>query len=328
MLNHGWVYRDEILLKDAGLTILDYYCQNYHHSSRQEWSDRLTRGQITLDNQRATTNQILRHNQCLAYHRPPWEEPDVPLDYGILHQDTDFLIISKPSGLPVLPGGQFLENTLLYHLRQHFPNAPPVPIHRLGRGTSGLMIMGRSPHGRKQLSQQLRQHRIKKIYRALIPAGDYPDHLTICEKIGRIPHPLLGTIHAATPTGKFAQSTMRVIQRSADTSIVEMDILTGRPHQIRIHLAAIGYPLVGDPLYGVGGQPIMPDNPAETALPGDCGYYLHAHTLKFCHPRTQAKLTFQAVAPAILQTSHAAERANLSSISGNTQNRTKGCRLG
>ena len=292
MLNQGWIYYDRVKPKHAGLTVWDFYAQNYRHSSREEWGDRLKAQRIFVDGVAATAEQILKKNQHLEYHREPWDEPDAPLDYEILHQENDFLIIHKPSGLPVLPGGFFLENTLLHQLRHHFPNETPIPIHRLGRGTSGLMILARSPLAKKNLSQQLREHKITKVYRALIPAGDYPDHLTIKTSIGKVPHPILGTIHAAHPDGKFSQSEMTVIRRSPKNSIIEMDILTGRPHQIRIHVASIGYPLVGDPLYDSTGQPIIADNPQESSLPGDCGYHLHAHHLEFLHPATNKKLSF------------------------------------
>jgi 23S rRNA pseudouridine1911/1915/1917 synthase len=115
----------------------------------------------------------------------------------------------------------------------------------------------------------------------------------VTQAIGKIPHPTLGYIYGATPTGLFAHSECQVLQRNAETTLLEVTILTGRPHQIRIHLAAVGHPLVGDPLYGVGGTPLQlnpdPLNSDQTdkpVVPGDCGYYLHAYHLTFTHPKT------------------------------------------
>ncbi|WP_024545511.1 RluA family pseudouridine synthase [Picosynechococcus sp. NKBG15041c] len=292
MLNQGWVYRDRVKPAWAGLSVLDFYAQNYRHSTRPEWAARIDKQQIFVDGKPALWGQILAANQTLEYHREPWEEPDVPLNFSILHQDPHFWIIEKPAGLPVMPAGNFLENTLLGQLKTQFPQENLAPIHRLGRGTSGLMILGRSPLGKQHLTQQLREHQITKIYRALIPAGDYPDQVTIKTPIGKVAHLTLGTIFVAKADGLFAHSEMQVLQRFNDLSLVQVQIFTGRPHQIRIHMAAIGYPLVGDPLYLPGGLPKVANGDQRTALPGDCGYFLNAHYLQFMHPSGQQVVEF------------------------------------
>jgi 23S rRNA pseudouridine1911/1915/1917 synthase len=298
LLNQGWTYREQVDRSGAGLTLLAYYSQRYPHSSPEEWQDRISAGQVLLDDRPAAPNTILRPGQRLTYQRPPWEEPEVPLSFEVLYEDLDLLIVAKPSGLPVLPGGGFLEHTLLRQLQRQYPAdqypadqyladqypGTPVPIHRLGRGTSGLMLMARSPLAKSHLSQQMRDRQIQKTYRALVGRG-FPDRLIVTDAIGKVPHPVLGYIYAATPDGQFAQSECRVLRRNGDTTLLEVTILTGRPHQIRIHLAAAGYPLLGDPLYGVGGLPYQPEA-EKVAVPGDCGYYLHAYHLGFHHPRT------------------------------------------
>ncbi|MBW4487874.1 MAG: RluA family pseudouridine synthase [Trichocoleus desertorum ATA4-8-CV12] len=294
-MNRGWVYREQVTRAKAGLTVLQYYTQHYRHSTPAEWQERISAGQVLLDGKPVEANTQLQTGQSLTYHRPPWSEPEVPLDFEVLHEDADLLVIAKPSGLPVLPGGGFLEHTLLWQLQQRYPQTEPVPIHRLGRGTSGLMLIARSPLARANLSQQMRDRQIYKVYRALIGAAPtLENQFTITQPIGKIPHPVLGYIYGASSNGLFAHSEGCVIQRKTTTTLLEVTIQTGRPHQIRIHLAAIGYPLVGDPLYGVGGLPALP--PAITTeklpVPGDCGYYLHAYQLAFTHPKTQQLVSF------------------------------------
>ncbi|MEM9771734.1 MAG: RluA family pseudouridine synthase [Cyanobacteria bacterium P01_D01_bin.73] len=296
-LNSGWVYRDRIAPKDAGQTVLDFYARRYRHSSVETWRDRLESEQIYLGNgkgkQPATADQVLETGQALEYHRPPWQEPAVPLDIQILYEDADLLVVSKPSGLPVMPAGGFLEHTLLRQLqRQYAGDVPPVPIHRLGRGTSGLMLLARSPLAKSQLTQQMRDRRLEKIYWAIATGLPPKGQFTISTPIGKLPHPTLGTLYGAVPdsaansTGKFAHSICRVVSRdtSQQQSLIEVKILTGRPHQIRIHLAAAGFPLASDPLYQIGGIPILNAQPPHP-LPGDCGYSLHARRLTFRHPR-------------------------------------------
>jgi 23S rRNA pseudouridine1911/1915/1917 synthase len=298
MVNQGWVYREQVERNHAGLSLLAYYSQRYRHSSEAEWQARIEQGQILVNAQPAWVDTRLELGQELTYDRPPWQEPAVPLGWENIYADPDLRIVAKPAGLPVLPGGGFLQHTLLWQLQQQYPQETPVPIHRLGRGTSGLMILAVSDLAKSNLSQQMRDHRIRKTYRALVGVTQLPDQFTINQPIGKIPHPQLGYIYGACPEGKFAWSECQVLKRYPQTTLIEVRILTGRPHQIRIHLASIGYPLVGDPLYLCGGKPqSTPSSTAKLTVPGDCGYHLHAHRLAFFHPRTQEPLEFISPAP-------------------------------
>ncbi|HCF27997.1 MAG TPA: RNA pseudouridine synthase [Cyanobacteria bacterium UBA11049] len=301
-MNQGWLYREQVKRVDAGVSVLDYYARRYRHSSREEWQERITSGQVLLNGCRVTVDTCLQPGQWLTYERPPWEEPDVPLSFDVLHEDVDLLIVAKPAGLPVLPGGGFLEHTLLRQLQRRYPQDTPVPIHRLGRGTSGLMLMARSPLARAKLSEQMRDRHIRKTYRALVGAGTMPDRFTITHPIGKIPHPVLDYVYGATPDGLFAHSECQVLKRSPSTTLLDVTILTGRPHQIRIHLAVAGYPLVGDPLYQVGGIPRIQSTveAGKLPVPGDCGYHLHAHRLSFCHPGTGQPMNVICPAPEAL----------------------------
>ncbi|TAD76433.1 MAG: RNA pseudouridine synthase [Oscillatoriales cyanobacterium] len=303
-MNSGWIYRDRIDRTSEGQTALAYYSQRYPHSSEEEWRDRLVAGQILCDGAPVDPAWVLRRGQQLAYHRPPWVEPAVPLNFAVHYEDAAVLVVEKPSGLPVMPAGGFLRHTLLGQLQHRYPQETPVPIHRLGRGTSGLVLLARSTRARSALTQQMRDRQLHKVYLALASGGHAPDRFTIEQPIGKLAHPTLGYLYAATDDGAFARSDCRVLRRSGDRMLIEVTILTGRPHQIRIHLAAAGFPLLGDPLYGLGGVPravidselINPEstNPESTnpersgrsALPGDCGYWLHAQTLGFHHPLT------------------------------------------
>ena len=288
-MNSGWTYQEQVNSSAHGWTVLDYYTRRYRHSSCLEWQQRIETGQVLLDGIVTTATTSLRSGQWLTYDRPPWQEPDVPLAFEVIYEDQDLMVVAKPSGLPVLPGGGFLEHTLLWQLQQRYPQETPIPIHRLGRGTSGLLLLARSPTARAHLSQQMRDHQIQKIYRTLVQGTGMADRFTIAEPIGKIPHPLLGYVYAAHAQGAAAYSKCWVRRRDSETTLLEVSILTGRPHQIRIHLAAAGYPLVGDPLYAEGGVPItsMPSDNGEVPVPGDCGYHLHAMRLSLTHPNGQ-----------------------------------------
>jgi 23S rRNA pseudouridine1911/1915/1917 synthase len=292
-MNRGWIYRDRISPTAAGQTVLDYYCQRYPHSSRQQWHDRLQAGQIWLGDRIAAPETVIEVGQILSYHRPPWQEPDVPIDFEILYDDANLLAVNKPSGLPVLPGGNFLDHTLLHQLRLRYPDLTPCPLHRLGRGTSGLLLRARTKEARSHLSRQLRERTLQKIYRARIGVCDLPPYFSIRRAIGKRPHPIMGYIYGVTAQGKPAVSEVRVLRRESDSTLIEIKIATGRPHQIRIHLAAIGYPLLGDPLYLAGGEINYDRHPEsqEIPVPSDLGYALHSYSLSFIHPRDRQAMT-------------------------------------
>jgi 23S rRNA pseudouridine1911/1915/1917 synthase len=313
-LNQGWIYTDRIRPTDAGQSVLEFYAQRYRHSNRDEWHQRIVAGIILLDGCTTTPDAILLPGQQLEYHRPPWMEPTVPLDIAEIYSDDHLLVIGKPSGLPVLPGGNFLTHTLLHQVSLRYPDNPPVPVHRLGRGTSGVMVLARSPLARSRLSRQFREttaavaqtghaRSLGKRYRALIGPIDGPDAFTITTPIGKVPHPVFGYGYAATATGRPAHSEVRVLQRRAEATLVEVAIRTGRPHQIRIHLAAAGYPLLGDPLYVAGGQPRnFPGNAtASLPVPGDTGYWLHAYQIVCLHPTDHGPRCFTCLPPVELR---------------------------
>lgn len=296
-LNAGYAYRTPV--QTGGQTVLDFLTRRYTHSDAGVWAARLVAGEVELDGVTARADQILRAGQVLVWHRPPWPEEAAPLHYGVLYEDGGLLAVDKPSGLPTLPGGGFLEHTLLALVRRAYPSASP--LHRLGRGTSGVLLFALTSHAGAALARDWREHVVRKTYRALVSGIVEPDTLTVTAPIGPVGHPRLGDVHATMAGGRAAHSDLRVVERRADTTLLDVDILTGRPHQIRIHTAWAGHPLAGDPLYAPGGG-VRPDVPG---LPGDLGYWLHAWQLSFTHPRTGAGVTVTAPPPTLLQTADA-----------------------
>lgn len=295
MPNQGFTYGETLDRRHAGLTVLARLC-TFTHSTEAQWRARIVAGLVTLEGRVAGPDEVLQAGQVLAWARPPWEEPEAPLAFAVLHEDAHLLAVAKPSGLPTLPGADFLEHTLLHLVRKRYPGADP--LHRLGRGTSGLVLFARTEAARRELSRAWRDHDLTKVYRAWVMGHPMQDSFTVETPIGPIPHPLLGTVHGASAGGRASRSDVKVLQRRADgTALVEVTILTGRPHQIRIHMAAAGHPLVGDPLYAPGGG-LAGDG---RALPGDLGYRLHALRLEGRNPTTGSPFAFACEAPPILR---------------------------
>ena len=302
-LNHGFVYRNLVGADAAGMKILDFYAQRYRHSTGEVWRRRIEAGVVLADGQKVEPDAVLAAGQELAYHRPPWREPAIPRHVAICYEDGDVVAVIKPSGLPVLPGAEYLENTLVALMKHRYGGdaLPPAPVHRLGRGTSGLILFARTTIARRRLSGDMATGRIHKRYRALVQGTTTSDEFSIEQRIGRIPYPVLGYVYAATATGKKSRSDVRVLERRTCETLVEIDIPTGRSHQIRIHLAAAGYPLVGEPLYQIGGRPAAAEGAERPPLPGDVGYHLHSTRLRFPHPRTRNCVSVYAQPPEILR---------------------------
>lgn len=295
--NQGYIHREQVGAGSAGQTLLAHLAARYPLAGQDLWQIRILKGQVRLDEAPALPGARLRAGQWITWARPPWIEPEVPLATAVLYEDGDLLAVAKPSGLPTLPGGgEFLEHTLLAVVRRRAPEASPM--HRLGRGTSGLVLFARTAAARGPLQAVFQDRRTRKVYRTLCQGHPVQKAFEITTPIGEIPYGPLGTLHAATPDGRPSLSRVTVLERRADTALLDVEILTGRPHQIRIHLASVGHPLLGDPLYGPGGIPM----PGTTALPGDLGYLLHAHRLELSHPRTGAWLTLECQPPPLLRT--------------------------
>lgn len=289
-MNAGYSYRTQV---QRASSLLDWLCEEYPHSDRAAWERRVLEGEVSVE--RRPGAQVRRNEMeagdLVTWARPPWEEPPVPLSFAVCFEDDDVLVVDKPSGLPTMPAGGFLDHTLLTLVRRRLPDASPM--HRLGRGTSGLVVFGKTELARRRLQASWRDGRVEKTYRALV-VGQPAERLTIDAPIGPVEHPRLGSVHAAVPAdsrgARRAVSHVRVVEMGpggtpggaehvpAGQSWVDVDIDTGRPHQIRIHLAFSGHPLVGDPLYGAGGVP------RSDALPGDLGYQLRAWRIRFPDP--------------------------------------------
>ena len=307
-VNGGHAYRDRIDRPHP--SVVGYYAERYGHSGEAIWRQRLAAGEVWRNGQRLQADGPLGAGDQLLWHRPPWREAAVPVlqQHAVVFDDGDLLVLNKPSGLPVLPAGGFLRHTLLAQLEGLVAGAPR-PVHRLGRFTSGLLVCARQPATRAWLSAQLRDSSdpalegvaCQKLYRALtvpLPAAWTPGSgVPVAARIGRRPHPLLGEIWCGVgdqePGALPAHSRFTLLERRPQACLVEVRIATGRPHQIRIHAACLGAPLLGDPLYGAGGQ-ARPDG-----LPGEGGYRLHAHRLRLRRP-DGSSLELEAPPPAEL----------------------------
>ena len=268
------------------MTVLDFYVAMYRHSGADAWRTRLLAGEMSRNGGPLAPDDVLAKGDRLEWRRPPWDEEPVPRHFGVVYEDAAVVAIDKPAGLPVVPSGGFLENTLVALLAERYQGETVAPAHRLNRGTSGLVLCSRTPEAARSLATQFREKTegrgaLRKKYLALtVPvrgcrAGE---KIEIDTSIGTVFHPLLGRIHAADPHGRHARSVCTVLGTGPLGTLWLVDLITGRPHQIRIHLASIGAPLKGDPLFAAGGKPL------PFAVPAATGYFLRSAEISFVHP--------------------------------------------
>jgi len=212
----------------------------------------------------------------------------------LLHEDADLVVVDKPPGLVVHPGpghpGGTLVNALLHHCRDLSGVGGvlrPGIVHRLDRGTSGVLVAAKTDAAHRGLAEQFRDHAVERVYRALVRGAPGEDDGVVDRPVGRHRRDRK-RMSVASPRGRAARTRWRVLRRfrASTASWLEVRPETGRTHQIRVHLASAGIPVVGDPVYGRRARGTLLDRPA-----------LHAAVLGFRHPRTGEWLRFEAPLP-------------------------------
>lgn len=211
---------------------------------------------------------------------------DIPLD--IVFEDASLLVINKPAGLVVHPGSGNWSGTLMNALLHHVPGIAAVPragiVHRLDKETSGLLVVAKTLEAQTDLVRQLQARSVKRQYLA-VASGILERHGTIDQPIGR--HPVQRTKMAVVAGGKPAVTHYRVLERFSAATLVECSLETGRTHQIRVHLAHAGYPLLGDPVYARSAR----------KLPTFSRQALHATRLGLRHPQTGEAMQWEIPLP-------------------------------
>ena len=209
-----------------------------------------------------------------------------PLD--IVHEDADLIVVNKAPGVLVHPGHGHFDDTLGNYLMWHYAQAGDEsdfhPVHRLDKGTSGLVVIAKHAHGQEKLKNQLHTGDFRRVYLAVCDGAPPEPAGTVDAPIGQAEGSL--TAREVRTDGKPARTHYKVLQACGPRSLVELELETGRTHQIRVHMAHIGCPLTGDFLYGT-------ENRALIARPA-----LHSAHLELAHPITGERLAFDAPLPA------------------------------
>jgi 23S rRNA pseudouridine1911/1915/1917 synthase len=292
---------------DAGKARLDaWLAKQLPDLSRARIQSLIEDGQVLLEGRPARASARLRPGQTISIHVPPPtpatpEPEDIPLD--VVFEDAHLVVLNKPAGLVVHPGAGRPHGTLVNALLRHVRDLSgvggvlrPGIVHRLDRGTSGLLVVAKDDETHRSLARQFAGRSVEKEYEALVLGIPAAKAGTIATPIGRDPvHRRKMSIRA--PRGREARSDYHVVAAFDGAAHLRVRIHTGRTHQIRVHLASIGHPVAGDATYGGTRTPSSRRAAAREALLSLRRPALHAARLAFVHPSTGERLSFTAPLP-------------------------------
>ena len=276
--------------------------------SRERLKSLIVEGEVTAGGRTLNPSMKVAAGQLFAVNIPAPAEAeaiaqDIPLN--IVHEDADLIVVDKPAGLVVHPAAGNLDgtlvNALLHHCRGELSGiggvARPGIVHRIDKDTSGLLVVAKSDRAHEGLAQQFKAHSIDRLYAAIVYGLPRPTAGTVDTWIGRSDADRKKMAVHREGRGKHAVTHYRTIERLAGAALVECKLETGRTHQVRVHMAHLGHPLIGDPVYSrdrKGFKTILETLRFKRQA-------LHAKRLGFIHPLTGQKLSFDSALPTDMQ---------------------------
>lgn len=271
-----------------------YLAENIKDKSRSYIQNIIKSGKVLINGNAKKGSYKLKLSDEVEVEIPENEklnvEPEnIPID--IVYEDSDVIVVNKPQGMVVHPApGNYsgtLVNALLYHctdLSGINGVLRPGIVHRIDKDTSGILVVAKNDMAHKKLAEQLKEHSMNRIYNALVEGVLKEDTGTIDKPLGR--HPNQRIKMAVVKDGRRAVTHYKVLNRYKSNTLIECKLETGRTHQIRVHMAYIGHPIVGDPVYGYSKQKFKLE-----------GQMLHAKKLGFIHPSTNKYIEFDSELP-------------------------------
>lgn len=300
--------RSRVPPRAAGTALVDYLAARFRYRSRAQWAAAVVAGEITLDDAQVDAEHALRGGEVVAYAEER-REPAVDTAIEVLHEAESWVVAFKPGGLPCHADGAFLRTTFARLLAQRLERPKVSLVHRLDRETAGLLVVAKTRRASRALHAQFEARTVEKVYRAVVHGTVAEDEFAVDAPIGRAPASEISirrAVVAADAEGAQAARTKfrvldRVAHESGPRSILEVRPVTGRAHQIRVHLEHAGHPLVGDKLYGRSDADFLAwldhvkagGDPAWSSRLGAPRHLLDAVALAFDDPETGERRRFE-----------------------------------
>ena len=272
---------------------LDLYLAERNDFTRSRVEKLIREGCVRVDGETALKPGLsLRAGMAVELTLPEVKETaleaqDLPLD--VIYQDEDLAVVYKPSGMVVHPAAGNPDGTMVNALMMKLDGLSgiggelrPGIVHRIDKDTSGLLLVAKNDRSHLMLSEQIKAHTVERAYMAILIGHMKQSEGDVSGPIGR--HPTDRKKMAIVPDGREAHTHWRVLEELRGATLIEARLTTGRTHQIRVHMASIGHPVLGDPVYG----------PKKSPYPVEGGQLLHAFRLGFIHPGTGEKMLFEA----------------------------------
>lgn len=280
-----------------GVSVLDYLTRRFTYLAKTEWAELIANGKVTCAGERCSGERVVMQGEEIACELPAHQPPVVNYDYRVVYEDEWLLAINKPPGLRVHSGGKFVNANLVYHLRHvRQPDYPSVDlVNRLDADTSGLVLLAKDKTVLSALVQMFKDGSVTKRYLAVVSGRPDPADGTIDLPIGPVEQALVPRFAVDHAQGKAAVTHYRTLRRlDSDYTLLALSPVTGRTHQLRVHLAAIGHPIAGDALYTMSDADYLHyrNNPPPTEILSRQA--LHSHQLQFLHPVKKTPLTLTA----------------------------------
>ncbi len=311
--NDGEIYEVIDAADEARFTVsgddvgsrLDAFASFYASLTRSAAVKLIESGNVTVNGAKSQKNYKLREGDVINVVFPEPESAeilpeDIPLD--VVYEDSDIIVVNKPQGMVVHPApgnpNGTLVNALMYHCQDSLSGIGgvirPGIVHRIDKDTAGLLVSAKNDDAHLFLASEIKEHKVSRIYRAIVLGNFKEDSGTVDAPIGR--HPVdrkrMAVIRDSAHTARAAVTHFSVERRFGRFTLIRCELETGRTHQIRVHMSSIGHPLLGDTVYGGAGTEFEARN--RNLIKGQC---LFASELILTHPRTKEKMRFHGEYP-------------------------------
>ena len=281
-------------------TVISFLVRRFPYQDEKNWLECIKLGTIKINNKKVSPHRVLKNRDIISYERLRSQEPDIDSRYNILYSDNSILVVEKNGNIPISESGKYYRNTLINILKENEGYPELFAVHRLDKETSGVLLIARNKKVATLLGEQFARQIPEKTYHAIL-VGEFDKESFLVDQPIQKATPDESRVRirqVVNPEGKPSRTLFTAHKIHSGLTLAAIQTFSGRTHQIRCHAEYIGYPVLGDKLYGQSDdlfleflsgsrEPVFPPFGKITRQ------LLHASSLSFIHPETEKKVTFE-----------------------------------